>query len=230
MKSVASTANIGREDSRLKGARKTPATAGTAPGNGRLTHESESTMTDSSAWPPDENWRQIPSLGPAYEASDQGRARKRLATGGFRLLKNVVIDGGYHVIRVKRDGKQRKLRIHRLVLEAFVGPCPDGMECCHNDGDPGNNRLSNLRWDTKSANEFDQVRHGTHVSARKTRCKMDHPFDAVNTVARRDGGRDCRACRRDRSRIRMREVRARQRANAVNPGPNHHEGVADVRV
>jgi hypothetical protein len=53
--------------------------------------------------------------------------------------------------------------VHRLVLEAFVGPCPDGLEGCHDpDPDPSNNSLSNLRWDTPKANVADSVRHGTH--------------------------------------------------------------------
>lgn len=51
--------------------------------------------------------------------------------------------------------------VHRLVLEAFVGPCPFGMEGCHNDGDPTNNNLVNLRWDTHKNNEKDKIKHGT---------------------------------------------------------------------
>jgi hypothetical protein len=51
--------------------------------------------------------------------------------------------------------------VHRLVLEAFVGPCPEGMECCHYDGNPLNNHLGNLRWDTHKNNEADKRRHGT---------------------------------------------------------------------
>jgi hypothetical protein len=35
------------------------------------------------------------------------------------------------------------------------------MECCHNDGNPNNNHLSNLRWDTSKNNHADKVRHGT---------------------------------------------------------------------
>lgn len=54
------------------------------------------------------------------------------------------------------------------MLEAFVGPCPDGMECCHEDGNPGNNALSNLRWGTTRDNQADRVRHGT--SNRGERC------------------------------------------------------------
>jgi len=60
------------------------------------------------------------------------------------------------------DGKTRHLRyVHRLVLEAFVGPCPPGMEVCHNDGNPANNRLDNLRWDTHRENMRDRFKHGT---------------------------------------------------------------------
>lgn len=51
--------------------------------------------------------------------------------------------------------------IHRLVLEAFVGPRPDGLEARHRDGDPTNNRLDNLLWGTSSDNENDKRRHGT---------------------------------------------------------------------
>lgn len=52
--------------------------------------------------------------------------------------------------------------IHRLVLETFIGPCPDGMECCHNNGNPLDNKLENLRWDTRSNNQLDSIRHGTY--------------------------------------------------------------------
>lgn len=52
--------------------------------------------------------------------------------------------------------------VHHLVLEAFVGPRPDGMECCHNDGNASNNRRCNLRWDTHRSNMQDCLRHGTH--------------------------------------------------------------------
>jgi hypothetical protein len=44
----------------------------------------------------------------------------------------------------------------------FRGPCPPGMEACHNNGDPTDNRLCNLRWDTHANNEADKIRHGTY--------------------------------------------------------------------
>lgn len=50
--------------------------------------------------------------------------------------------------------------IHRLVLEAFVGLCPPGMECRHLDGCSTNNRPGNLVWGTHAENEEDKCRHG----------------------------------------------------------------------
>ena len=51
--------------------------------------------------------------------------------------------------------------VHRLVLMAFSGPAGQGLSACHNDGDRSNNRISNLRWDTTTANHADKKIHGT---------------------------------------------------------------------
>jgi hypothetical protein len=64
-------------------------------------------------------------------------------------------------LRAEPCGKLRILYVHRLVLEAFVGPCPQGMECLHDDGNTSNNRLSNLCWGTRIENAKDRDRHGT---------------------------------------------------------------------
>lgn len=50
---------------------------------------------------------------------------------------------------------------HRLIALAFMGECPSGMEVCHNDGDPTNNNINNLRYGTRKDNMDDQRRLGT---------------------------------------------------------------------
>ncbi len=74
---------------------------------------------------------------------------------------------GYFMVALKdpKDSRAgslcfRKKYVHRLMLELFVGPCPPGMECCHYDGDPANNALTNLRWDTTRGNSADGIRLG----------------------------------------------------------------------
>ena len=70
---------------------------------------------------------------------------------------------GQYPYVVLRDGPRNwTVKVHTLVLIAFVGPRPDGLMCCHNDGDPTNNHLDNLRWDTGSANMQDMIRHGRY--------------------------------------------------------------------
>jgi len=68
---------------------------------------------------------------------------------------------GYHMVCLKLNGQAHYKLVHRLVLETFVGPCPEGMEACHNDGDKSNNQVDNLRWDTHGSNMFDAISHGT---------------------------------------------------------------------
>jgi len=82
---------------------------------------------------------------------------------------------------------------------------------CHNDGDPHNNRVSNLRWGTASENALDAVRHGTHPEARKTHCRRNHPYDEYNTVHRpyAPHKRRCREC----DRINCANQRQRKRAS-----------------
>jgi hypothetical protein len=103
-----------------------------------------------------------------YEISDQGRVRswKRKIP---RILKPVSNHKGY--LRVGLNGQWHT--IHSLVLEAFVDPCPEGMQARHRDGNPSNNRLTNLIWGTPSQNQMDRVAHGTsNRSERHPRTKL----------------------------------------------------------
>ena len=77
-----------------------------------------------------------------------------------QLRQHANRNGGHRDVCLSRDGKVKQAFVHRLVLETFVGPCLEGMECRHLDGDPGNNRLENLRWGTRQENAADCIRHG----------------------------------------------------------------------
>lgn len=93
------------------------------------------------------------------------------------------------------DGvKPRHHQIHRLVLRAFVGPCPEGMEVLHADDDPMNNNLGNLRYGTRSENQYDRVRNGIHHQANKTHCPHGHEYTEANTCRKRTGKRVCKTC------------------------------------
>jgi hypothetical protein len=73
------------------------------------------------------------------------------------------------------------------------------MDGCHNDGDPFNNAVTNLRWDTRSGNLRDKIAHGTDYQLNKRICKRGHLLQLPNLVPSlflRTGYRDCLACNR----------------------------------
>src|SRR6478752_4911609 len=117
-----------------------------------------------------EQWKDIPGYVGLYQASDEGRVRSlvrllaRAVERGERKEKRVLKPGkdgnGRLHVALSRGGVARHYQVHRLVLQAFVGECPVGMECCHGDGDPLNNALGNLRWGTREENREDQRKHG----------------------------------------------------------------------
>lgn len=79
---------------------------------------------------------------------------------------------GYAVVGLYKNKKRYYRKVHRLVLETFVGLCPNGMECCHINGDISRNHIYNLRWDTKSNNTKDSIKHGTYVDNRGEKSGM----------------------------------------------------------
>jgi hypothetical protein len=110
--------------------------------------------------------RPIPSA-PGYCVCDGGKVWSSLGMGPYgRIAPWHVIKprkpqkSGHIQIDLQVEGKRVAPYIHQLVLEAFVGPCPPGLEGCHNDGNPGNNFVSNLRYDTHENNQADMVKHG----------------------------------------------------------------------
>lgn len=120
-----------------------------------------------------EIWKDVIGYEGLYRVSNAGNI-KRIANGRGRcvagsILRPIVDSRGYLVVNLHKMGRQRQMQIHTLVLEAFVGPRPQNLEACHNDGNKINPKLNNLRWDTHSANQLDAVAHGTHVDNRGSR-------------------------------------------------------------
>jgi HNH endonuclease len=71
---------------------------------------------------------------------------------------------GYVQISLTKAGHRRKRLLAILVLTAYRGPRPDGLQGCHRDGDKLNNTLDNLYWGTPAENTADQLLVGNHPS------------------------------------------------------------------
>lgn len=118
-----------------------------------------------------EVWKDIPGTEGAYQASSLGRVRscdryvrvvahgteaQRLVHG--RILRPARVKSGHLSVVLGR--KHGSILVHEAVAYAFLGPRPQGLDVCHNDGNPENNAVDNLRYDTRTNNNLDVLRLG----------------------------------------------------------------------
>lgn len=121
-----------------------------------------------------EEWRDIPGYGGVYQASSLGRVRSTVGRWSPRLRVLSEAMGGARrnrpQVKMTLSGRARREYVSKLVLLAFVGPAPAGTECCHFNDMPADNRLENLRWDTRAANRADQIRNERQPSGERHWC------------------------------------------------------------
>ena len=127
-----------------------------------MTRDSDTRPTGRDVEQVDVEWRRL-TLPPyrAYEVSADGRVRR-----GAREMVGYVDRYGYRTVLLSYAGLSRRFKVHRLVCEMFHGPCPDGLECAHRDGDTSNNSATNLAWVTRSENTLHTIVHGTFAGHR----------------------------------------------------------------
>jgi hypothetical protein len=132
-----------------------------------------------------EVWKPVTGFEGLYEVSDHGRvrsidrvetiARKRFGkidthsrarTG--KLVSLIRKRRGYLGITLWKEGKPYFRVVHRLVLEAFIGPRPSaGHVGRHLNGNPAYNFVANLAWGTHADNVDDSIKHETWTHGEK---------------------------------------------------------------
>lgn len=126
-----------------------------------------------------EQWKDAVGFEGLYQVSSFGRVKSvarsvpsssRWGTPCIRRLPEKIMHPtpqdayGHLLVNLQKGGETHRKWVHHLVLEAFVGPRPTGMECRHfPSNDPTNNRLDNLQWGTPKQNGEDRVAMGTAV-------------------------------------------------------------------
>ena len=122
----------------------------------------------------DETWLPVPGWEEAYEVSDHGRLRSRdrvclrpthrskeQRRKGKIIALATLSKYGHLRANLYWKNKRTRMYIHQIVLLAFLGPRPEGLEVRHINGDPTDNRLCNLAYGTRKENSADSVLHGT---------------------------------------------------------------------
>ncbi len=117
----------------------------------------------------EECWVEIEEF-PNYAISDFGRVMNVRT----RLILKPIVGHGYLLVNLGNTNGFKLVRIHRLVVEAFLGPIFEGFEPNHIDGNKTNNYISNLELVTHSENIKHAYRLGLRTVAKpriKVRCK-----------------------------------------------------------
>lgn len=118
-----------------------------------------------------EVWRPIPDYEELYEVSSFGRVRRIRFINHHsnkpidpRILTLTKCKFGYMRTALCKNSKVKHLFVHRLVLEAFVGPRENDKEVAHLNGIRTDNRVNNLEWTTRKENHAHKKMHGTFQS------------------------------------------------------------------
>lgn len=136
-------------------------------------------------------WLDVPGYEGLYKVSSDGdvwsHPRERTRGGILIPTWSKGRRGVYASVRLWKNKSRRTLYSHQLVLLAFRGPTPEGMESRHLDGDSTNNQISNLSYCTHQVNCVDIVDHGHYNShnKKKTHCPNGHEYSYTNKTGRR---------------------------------------------
>ena len=102
-----------------------------------------------------EEWRPVPGFE-RYQVSDLGRVR-----GPCGIMRGCLHKKGYRKVTLCRAGLGSENRlVHELLLLAFRGPRPVGMESRHINDCKTDDRLTNLVYGTVADNVADAIRNG----------------------------------------------------------------------
>ena len=144
-------------------------------------------------------YKDIPNYEGIYQVSNTGIVRRlkhwvtnsglQNATGYFvpeMILKQQLDTKGYYQVSLSKEGKVKVWSVHRLVMLAFVGELPAGMETRHLNSNKLDNRLENLAYGTKAENMQDAVKVGTLVFSRSKLTQEDVMAIASDTRSNRE--------------------------------------------
>lgn len=175
-----------------------------------------------------EECRPIPGW-PEYEATYGGEVIS-LKGASPRVLRQVSNRQGYRSVTLCRARIPTTHGVHRLVMLAFHGRRPIGMETRHLDGNPANNHRENLAYGTSAENANDRILHGTSlkgVANHRAKFSLD---DVFNIRRRFSSGESADSIAGDYGTT-ARNIRKITNGKSYTdaPGPVTHERIARQR-
>ena len=128
-----------------------------------------------------EIWKDIPGFDSRYQISNLGNVKVKQyirsnGKGVFltkeKLLKPFIEHGGYQKIVLYSNGKNKRMKVHRLVAMAFIPNPYNKPEIDHVNTNTLDNRVENLRWVTSKENHFNVLtRRHMSIAKKNNNCK-----------------------------------------------------------
>ena len=146
-----------------------------------------------------EYWKDVKEYD-NYEVSNNGGVLNKKIR---RVLKHGINTNGYPIVVLSKKGVTKTKTIHRLVANAFIEGCNDGLVIDHKDGNKENNNISNLEFCTSSENNkraYDNgLKNPSHPynqpNSRKVRViETGEIYSSVRECARNTGGNSRHIC------------------------------------
>ncbi len=121
---------------------------------------------------PNREFRKVPSLDFLYEISEDGRILRNVKS---KKQAQIILDmhhskSGYYACFLHFKGTTKRVMIHKIVAECWLGPCPEGMEVDHIDRNTHNNHYTNLRYVNHSEQMKNRVLSDRIIEQAKKNC------------------------------------------------------------
>jgi len=119
-----------------------------------------------------EEWKDIEDFEGYYQVSNHGRIKSLVGWNGKqyikreKILKPSTTSTGYLKVDVKKNKKRKSMRLHRLIALAFIPNTDNKPQINHLDGNPLNNKISNLEWSTQRENVIHAIKNGLKETMR----------------------------------------------------------------
>jgi hypothetical protein len=159
-------------------------------GNARQIMLSECNANNTLRWHDGEIWKTIP-FAQDYAASWSGRIARfnECKTRTVPYVLPASTNGvKYALCKLSINGVKHCFKVHQVVCRTWHGIPKENQMVCHNDGNPSNNSVANLRWDTCKNNLADRRKHGTEIIGdRNGRSKLS--WSDVNKVRNEYSGK-----------------------------------------
>lgn len=155
-------------------------------------------------------WKKIfiDGLETDYSVSTEGIVRKD--TTNYILTQSTQQD--YKFVTLNVSGKQKRMRVHRLVAEAFIENPDNKPYVNHLNGIRSDNNIANLEWVTPSENTQHAVATGLFQSGR-AKAVIQYSLDGVEMATFESASEAARQTGGSQSKITMCCRRQRQTAN-----------------